>query len=246
MLALYHSCQLSVVGGWMRHLWWEDAWAALALIADVTCLACIWVDGALSSWIIAVAFTTVMWAARMSVIFSIIPIANHSGSKIHKQVTTLVIVCFACMWTGLLVQKMSICEFHSCRMGKSVGVSHLITDIIADITLVVVPLYLLGTIGHPRSSMILVQFAFGALLLVPAFTISHSALLLLDIYNTNTLMFAHIKDTSNINQPSASTGVFTSIILIPMDSSTNAMTPLSSQDGITLRQVNSAGCRDEV
>ncbi|KAG2069005.1 hypothetical protein BDR04DRAFT_1056138 [Suillus decipiens] len=286
MVALYYSSQLSVVGsvlhgiaivctvfrlvyrGWMRHLWWEDAWAALALIADVTCLACIWVDTLLSSWIITVAFTTVLWAARMSVIFSIIPIANHSESKIHKRVISLVVVCFGCMWTALLVLKINICKFDSCRMGKSVGISHLVTDIIADITLVVVPLYLLGTIGHPRSSMILVQFVFGASLLVLAFTIPHSVLLLHDIFNTNALMFAHIKvafsliicnllvivtflyrvylkDTSDINQPLASNGVFTSIILIPMGGSTNAMTSLSLQDGITSRQVKSADWRDE-
>lgn len=244
-MVLYYSTQLSVVGsvshstaiictvfrlvyrGWMRHLWWEDAWAALALVADVVCLACIWINSVLSSWILTIAFTTVLWAARMSIIFSIIPIANHTGSKIHKRITSLVVVCFACMWTALLVQKIRICEFHSCHMA----------DIIADITLVVVPLYLLQTIGHPRSSMILVQFAFGASLLVPVFTISISALLLLDNYNANTLMFAHIKaavslincnllvimaflyrvylkDTSNMNQPLASNGVFTSVIVI--------------------------------
>ncbi|KAG2358273.1 hypothetical protein BDR07DRAFT_1612023 [Suillus spraguei] len=272
MVALFYSSQLSVVGsvfhsiaiictifrlvyrGWMRQLWWEDAWAALALIADVVCLACIWIDDVISSWILTIAFTTGLWAARMSVIFSIIPIANHSGSKIHKRITSLVVVCFACMWTALLVQKISICEYHSCRMDKSVAVSLLITDVIADIVLVVVPLYLLQTIGRPRSSMILVQFAFGASLLVPAFTIPHSALLLLNIYNTNTLMFAHIKaalsliicnllvivaflyrvylkDTSNINQPLPSNGVFTSIIVIPIGGSTNALTSLSLQTG---------------
>ncbi|KAG2078434.1 hypothetical protein BDR04DRAFT_1086756 [Suillus decipiens] len=190
MVALYYSSQLSVVGsvshstaiictifrlvyrGWMRNLWWEDAWAALALIADVVCLACIWIGSVLSSWILAIAFTTVLWAARMSVILLIIPIANHSGSKIHKRITYLVVACFACTWTALLVQKIIICEFHSCRMGKSVAVSLLVTDIIADITLVVVPLYLLQIIGRPRSNMILVQFAFGASLLVPVFTIT--------------------------------------------------------------------------
>ncbi|KAG2355938.1 hypothetical protein BDR07DRAFT_1301790 [Suillus spraguei] len=156
--------------GWMRHLWWEDAWAALALIGDVTCLACIWVNSVLSCDSLGYFLTDWFRAARMSIIFSIIPVANHSGSKIHKWVTSLVVVCFACMWTALLVQKIIICEFHSCRTGKSVGVSLLISY-----------------------SMILVQFVFGASLLIPVFTIPHSAFLLLDIYNTNTLMFAHIK-----------------------------------------------------
>lgn len=67
-------------------------------------------------------------AARMSVIFSIIPVANHSGDKIHKQITYLIAVSFACMWAALLAQKIRICEVHSCHMGKSVALSLLISQ----------------------------------------------------------------------------------------------------------------------
>jgi hypothetical protein len=67
-------------------------------------------------------------AARMSVIFSIIPVANHSGSKIHKQITYLIAASFACMWAALLAQKIYMCEFDSCRMGKSVVLSLLISQ----------------------------------------------------------------------------------------------------------------------
>ncbi|KAG1727020.1 hypothetical protein EDB19DRAFT_1833232 [Suillus lakei] len=125
-----------------RHFWWEDAWAAFALIADVNqpyllvaCLACTWLDARIGcssnvhispAWILAVAFTSVMWAARMSVIFSIIRIANHSGRKIYKQVTYLIAVSFTCMWAALVAQKLSLCQFHACQMATSVALSHLI------------------------------------------------------------------------------------------------------------------------
>ncbi|KIK41693.1 hypothetical protein CY34DRAFT_805785 [Suillus luteus UH-Slu-Lm8-n1] len=279
MVALYYSTRLSVVGmvshtlaiictifrlvyrGWMHNLWWEDAWAALALIADVVCLACIWLDSTISSWALTISFTTVLWAARMSVIFSIIPVANHSGSKIHKQITYLIAVSFACMWAALLAQKIRMCEVHSCRMGKSVALSLLITDIIADTCLVAAPLHLLKNVGLSRSRKILVQSAFGASLLITAITIPHS-ILLFKVHNTTTLMFAHIKaalsliicntlvivtfiyrvylkDTFDPDRSFTSNGVFTSVVMTPMGSSTNALRSLSFQGRITSRQIMS-------
>jgi hypothetical protein len=276
MVALFYSSRLCVVGlvshsiaiictifrlvykGRMHHLWWEDAWAAFALIADVVCLACIWIDRAISAWVVSIAFTTVPWAARMSIIFSIIPIANHSGSKIHKQITHLIAVSFVCMWAALLVEKVRICRFYSCHMGKSVALSLLITDVAADISLVAVPLYLLKNVGLSRNKKILVQSAFGASLLTTAVTIPHSTLLIFDIFNTTTLMFAHIKAALSLiicnllvivsflyrvyskdtfDQSFASDGVFTSVIMTPMDSSTNILTSFSSHKGITSRQI---------
>ncbi|KAG2058149.1 hypothetical protein BDR06DRAFT_852570, partial [Suillus hirtellus] len=251
--------------GWMRHLWWDDAWAALSLIADVVCLACIWYLNSysknnmflpLTAWALTISFTTVLWAARMSVIFSIIPVATHSTYKIHSQITYLIAVSFGCMWAALLTQKITICEFHSCYMGKSVALSLLISqclcaflgcygpqitritaDIIADVSLVAAPLYLMKNMRLSRSKKSLVQSAFGASLLITAVTITHSILILLNVYNTVTLMFAHLKaalslivcnllvivaflyricsnDTAfELDQSIASNGVFTTVII---------------------------------
>ncbi|KAG2035955.1 hypothetical protein BDR03DRAFT_1092793 [Suillus americanus] len=245
----------------MHHLWWEDAWAAFALVADGTIsLACIWVDGAISSWILSITFTTVLWAARMSIIFSIIPVANHSGSKIHKQLTRLIAVSFGCMWAALLVQKISVCKFHSCHIGKWVALSLLITDITADVSLVAAPLFLLKNVGLSRSRKLLVQSAFCASLLITAITIPHSILLMLGVFNTTTLMFSHIKaalslticnllvivtflyrvyskDTFDPDQSFTSNEVFTSVIMMPMGSSTNTRASFSLQKGITSKQI---------
>ncbi|KAG1786062.1 uncharacterized protein HD556DRAFT_1248703 [Suillus plorans] len=263
---------------WMRHLWWDDAWAALALIADAVCLACIWVDSAISSdmgpqrriyhcFVVritaySVAFLTDCFrAARMSVIFSIIPVATHSTYKIHSQITYLIAVSFACMWAALVAQKITICEFHSCHMGKTVALSLLITDVIADISLVAAPLYLLKNIRLSRSKKLLVQSAFSASLVISAITVTYSILLFLNFYNTLTLMFAHIKaalslivcnllvivtflyrvcskDTAfDLNQSIASNGVFTTVIITPMGSCTNTPASLSLQEGMTSRQL---------
>ncbi|KAG1868472.1 hypothetical protein F4604DRAFT_1775767 [Suillus subluteus] len=159
------------------------------------------------------------------------------------------------MWATLLVQKLSICKFHSCYLGRSVALSILITDVTADVSLVAAPLYLLKNVGLSRSRKLLVQSAFCASLLISAVTIPHSTLLILGIFNTATLTAAlslticnllvivtflyrvYSKDTSDPDQPFASNGVFTSIIMAPMGSSTNTMTSFSLQKGITSRQI---------
>jgi hypothetical protein len=147
----------------------------------------------------------------MSIIFSVIRIANHSGCKIHKQITYLIAVSFACMWAALIAQKMSVCEVHSCLMPPSVALSQLISqhlfafsvvrmilnfffaaDIIADVSLVAAPLYLWSNVGLSRSRQILVQSAFGASLLITIITILHSVYLTMG-HTATTLIFAYFK-----------------------------------------------------
>ncbi|KAG1729701.1 hypothetical protein EDB19DRAFT_1641788, partial [Suillus lakei] len=258
-----------VYRGWMRHFWWEDAWAAFALIADAVCLACIWLDKRISGDmgphnryhqcpVVRITAHTVIFltdwfrAARMSIIFSIIRVANHSKFKIHKQITYLIALSFACMWAGLLGQKIHICEFHSCHMGKPVALSLLITDVIADASLDAAPLYLLKNVELSRSGKILIQSAFGTSLLITAITITHS-ILLLRVHNTATLIFAHVKAALSLiicnllvivtflyrvcskvifdlDQPFTSNGVFTSVVLTSMPCATNPGTSFTVEE----------------
>ncbi|KAG1812826.1 uncharacterized protein BJ212DRAFT_1276273 [Suillus subaureus] len=262
---------------WTGHFWWEDAWAAVALVADVPSLACLWLDHkitceyltshsninrvfiSLPAWIVSITFTSVLWAARMSIIFSAIRVANHSGCKTHKQITYLIAASFACMWAGLIAQKMSACEIRSCIMPPSVALSQLITDIIADVSLVAAPLYLWSNIGLSRSRQILVYSAFGASLLITAITIPHSIMLSMG-HTPTTLILAYVKastlplficnllvivtflyriclkETVDLDQSFTSNQVFTSVILTQMPSSTTFEMSLSVQEGTTSRQ----------
>ncbi|OJA10986.1 hypothetical protein AZE42_09307 [Rhizopogon vesiculosus] len=275
MVTLYYSPQLVVVAvvlhsiailssvfrlayrGWTHHLWWEDAWAAFALISDVICLGCIWVDAPISSWILSVTYTSVLWAARMSIIFSIIRIAKHSASKVHRQVTYLIAVSFACMWAAILAQKMVVCTYHSCQMGRSVALSQLITDVVADISLVAVPLHFWRNVGISRSRKILVLSTFSSSLLLTAITIPHS-ITLFRIHSHITVIFAHAKaalsllicnllvivtfayrvcckETFDLDQSFATPGLFTSIIMSQYRSGTNAEMSVCGGEGATSR-----------
>ncbi|KAG1741473.1 uncharacterized protein EDB91DRAFT_330879 [Suillus paluster] len=279
MVALFYSSQLSVVGSiahsigilctifrlvyrsWMRHFFWEDAWAAFALIADVVCLACIWLDWEISSWTLIVAFTSALWGARMSIIFSIIHVANHSGSKVHIRITYLIAASFACMWAALVAQKINRCQFHGCQMTQSVALSQLITDITADVSLVATPLYFWKNVGLSHSRKILVLSAFGASLLITAVTIPHFITLSKN-YTTTSLILEHVtvalslvicnllvivtslyhvcsKETFDLDQSFTSNGVFTTIVVAQMYSSTNPETSVSVQvqERTTSRQI---------
>ncbi|KAG1769369.1 hypothetical protein EDD22DRAFT_164875 [Suillus occidentalis] len=250
-----------VYRGWTCRIWWEDAWAAVSLLSDVMCLACIWINPLtnLPSWILAVALTSVLWAARMSVIFCIIRIANHSGCKVHKWIPHLIAASFACMWVALLVQKVNVCIYRACMMSKPVALSQLITDVIADFSLVAAPLQLWRNVGLSRNQKILILSSFGASILITVITIPHSIVLFRPM-NETTLIFAHVKaavsliicnilvivtfayrvlskETCDIDHPSTSPGVFSSVVIAQFPLSTYARTSCSGQEGTTPRQI---------
>ncbi|KAG1775434.1 hypothetical protein EV702DRAFT_973180, partial [Suillus placidus] len=245
-----------VYRAWTRHFWWEDAWAAVALIADVLCLVCLWLDQRISCDSQShLNLTSWSRAARMSIIFSVIRIARHSGCKNYKQITYPIAMSFACMWAALIAQKMSVCELHSCIMPPSVAFSQLITDVIADVLLVAAPLYLWNNVGLSRNRQILVQSVFSASLLITAITIIHSIYLCIG-HTSTTLIFAYVKGalslficnllvivtflyrmysmgTVDLDQSFTSNQVFTSVILTQTPSSTIPDTSLSVQEGTT-------------
>ncbi|KAG2358249.1 hypothetical protein BDR07DRAFT_1418137 [Suillus spraguei] len=245
-----------VYRGWTRHIWWEDAWAAVSLISDVVCLVCVWTPSTdLPSWVLAVALTSVLWAARMSVIFCIIRIANHSGCRVQKWITHLIAVSFVCMWITLLVQKVNVCIFQACHMSEPVAVSQLITDVIADSSLVIAPLQLWKNVGLSRSRKILVLSSFGASILITAITIPHSVVLILFSSMTiTTLIFAHVKaavslivcnllvivtfayrvfskETCDLDQSFTSPEIFSTVIMTQFPMSTYTSTSLYGHEG---------------
>ncbi|KAG0704446.1 hypothetical protein DFH29DRAFT_371157 [Suillus ampliporus] len=225
-----------VYRGWTRHLWWEDAWAAFAMISDAVCLVWIWSNASMSfpNWAASAAFTSVIWAARMSIIFSIIRVANSSGSKTHKRITYLITVSFVCMWAAILVEKISMCVY-TCQMTHTVAVSQLIADVFADVSLIVVPLQFWKNAGLSRTGKILILSAFGTSLLITTMTIPQSIMLFRAATET-TLIFAHVKtaisliicnllvivtlvyrvcwkETLDPDQSFASPGIFSSVIV---------------------------------
>ncbi|KAG2362212.1 hypothetical protein BDR07DRAFT_1407538 [Suillus spraguei] len=178
-----------VYRGWTRHLWWEDAWAAFALILDVICLLCLWkyTLTSLPAWIFSVAFTSVVWAARMSMIFSVIRITNHSGLKYQEWITYLITVSFVCMWAAILIQKNVTCVF-ACHATEIAALLQMTTDIIADGSLIAAPLQFWKNARLSRNSKILIFSTFET-----------------------TLILAHVKESLDPDETFGSPFVFASI-----------------------------------
>ncbi|KAG1858872.1 hypothetical protein F4604DRAFT_1589326, partial [Suillus subluteus] len=193
---------------WIRHLWWEDAWAAFALISDVICMLCIWIQTSASCEYLTsrskIYLTTFyvspnldllcdfqLQAARMSIIFSIIRIANPSGYNYQKWTTYLIAISFACMWVAILIQKNITCVF-VCHTTKSVALLQMITDVIADVSLIAAPLQFWKNVRLSRNSKILIFSTFGASFIISIITITHSVMLFHSASET-TLIIAHVK-----------------------------------------------------
>ncbi|KAG0694412.1 hypothetical protein DFH29DRAFT_326966 [Suillus ampliporus] len=243
--------------GWTRHLWWEDAWAAFALISDVVCLVWIWTYDLIHwpVWVFSVVFTCVVWAARMSIIFSIIRVANSSGSKTHRRITYLITASFACMWAALLAQKSITCIYRCQTTTHAVAVSQLITDVLADIALVIAPLQFWKNTGLSRTGKILILSVFGASLLITVITIPHSIIFFRSATQT-TLIFAQVKaalslvicnllvivtlayrvywkETLDPDQSFASPGIFSSVIVTQFPVNTISGASCSVQEGVS-------------
>ncbi|KAH7922927.1 hypothetical protein BV22DRAFT_624772 [Leucogyrophana mollusca] len=181
--------------------WWEDAWAALALLSDILCLTCTWMQqqvvasnhmpliDTVSNWLVSIAFTCVVWSARMSVVFSIIRVANPPPTR--RRCTLCVAAFFGVMWCGLLLQKIHICSRYACIMNRNVAIAQL-SNSVSDILLVAMPIHLLRDVKLSSNRRILIACAFSASLLITVVTILHSALLF-GPTTPVTAIIAHVK-----------------------------------------------------
>ncbi|KAH7923934.1 hypothetical protein BV22DRAFT_548896 [Leucogyrophana mollusca] len=143
-----------------------------------------------SNWMLSVAFTSVLWSARLSVIFSVIRIVNPEPGP--QRFARWVAASFGAMWIALASQKLYICYHHACLMGRSVAVSQLITDTVSDIILVAMPFHLLRGVKLSRNRRILLSCTFSASFLITAVTIVHSGLLFGTATFVTTIV-AHVK-----------------------------------------------------
>ncbi|KAH7906772.1 hypothetical protein BJ138DRAFT_1015655 [Hygrophoropsis aurantiaca] len=184
--------------------WWEDAWAALALLLDVLCLICSAIEvpvldagpvpliDEVSIWVISIGLTCVVWSARMSVAFSFIRVAKPAPKL--RRFAHCVTLAFALMWMSLAGQKLYVCFHRSrCQMGSDVAISQLVADSVSDSILVALPFALLRGVKLSKNARILILCAFSASILITAVTVVLSALLFLPSPGTTALIVAHVQ-----------------------------------------------------
>ncbi|KAH7921421.1 hypothetical protein BV22DRAFT_1072345 [Leucogyrophana mollusca] len=207
---------------WYRlRFWWEDGWASVALLFDVVCVICTWIQVPVASksaflvnnaanWVVAVSFTSVVWAARLSVLFSIVRVANPAPRI--RWFAVCVAIAFGVMWLGIVGIKLYVCDRHRCLMRSELAISQLtsgsisvirlkylsqvllvIADAISDTVLVALPFLLLRGVKVSRNARILISCALSASLLITAITILQSTLLCIHAPPLTTTIVAHVQ-----------------------------------------------------
>ncbi|KAH7887021.1 hypothetical protein F5I97DRAFT_1093467 [Phlebopus sp. FC_14] len=188
-----------------KRFWWEDAWATFSLLWDLACLVGTLIHSSATyppsvedrvvNWILTLAFTCVLWAARLSVLLSLFRVSNPTGYQ--RQIALSTTVSFAIMWIALSTQRMYLCAKNDCVMSESVAIAQLVTDAISDTVLVVAPIPFLRKVKLSKSRRILILSAFSASILISAISIPHSILLFYQTTNV-TFLFAQLKSAVSL------------------------------------------------
>ncbi|KAI0711363.1 hypothetical protein C8Q76DRAFT_769277 [Earliella scabrosa] len=178
-----------------RHLGWDDAWAAFAMICEIFLCAGAWTRSdtpqtgpfrhglrvrVLGYYMLMVSFTCALWAARLSILCSVIRLIPYMMRMRYYAYTAAVL--FGCMWAALLILKLYTCETNNtwklgpgvqCVLGSTVAALELTTDFTADAILILIPIRLLWRIKLPPTRRVLLTGIFSASIFTTITSIVH-------------------------------------------------------------------------
>ncbi|KAH7928865.1 hypothetical protein BV22DRAFT_1126223 [Leucogyrophana mollusca] len=163
----------------IRRFAWDDGWAAASMLCDIGFLITDWfrLKGCIWSckysifvyWVYSIGFECSIWAARMSILCSIMRLM--APSKRSRRISVICITLFALMWCGIVVQTVLKCGsgwFYGstgaiwCPFSLVVDIYELAIDVVSDAILVALSLRLLWSVKLPHKSqrrMILCSFS---------------------------------------------------------------------------------------
>lgn len=178
---------------WLRRgrYWWDDAWAFFSLLNLIVQFGAVFMhvehpadlsrlDRIAAYYLMAVTFYTVIWSARISILFSIIRIDPDPRMRYRLKWLAAAFVAAVC---GLLFQLFWTCEhLHGwknkaspqCPLPKQVAIFQLISDILADLALILLPIRLLRGIKDRRLRWRLI-FIFSTSIVTTIVSLVHAA-----------------------------------------------------------------------
>ncbi|KAJ3767706.1 hypothetical protein FB446DRAFT_315431 [Lentinula raphanica] len=174
-----------------RKLGWDDFWAGFSIIG-----AALLMTGTLiilnpkpsmtqltrvaGYYITSEGFYSIVWTSRLSILCTIIRICPPGNMR---RVLLVVGALFGVMWTFLATQEIVICEKEpnwkeaiptQCHLGKSVAISQLTTDIIADLCLLIAPLRLFWNSMLPTGHRMRLNIVFSTCALTTIVSLVHA------------------------------------------------------------------------
>jgi len=179
-------------------IWWDDAWVLFSAFSNILMATATFLHYgppyaySLSTrlaayYLIAEGFYLTLWTARLSILFSIIRIVPEKAQQRFLKRTAW---AFGAVLIFLITQVFWVCETPKkrgwqkqpnpqCSLGLQVAVCQLITDIVADVLLILIPTRLLfQTTSLPRPLQIRLFIIFSATLLITVVGLVHAAYLL--------------------------------------------------------------------
>ncbi|KAI0030145.1 hypothetical protein K488DRAFT_88038 [Vararia minispora EC-137] len=147
----------------IRKLWWDDAWALLALVFMLLYITGIFIYAndyptrfsaitrIAGYYLCAQDYLAVVWASRQSILYTVLRLT------FGRLRTTLFYVfwVFLGTWAILFAQIWWVCEMNpswkslvhaQCPLGRHVAIPQVAADVVGDAILVVSPLYLLSSV----------------------------------------------------------------------------------------------------
>ncbi|KIJ69649.1 hypothetical protein HYDPIDRAFT_73628, partial [Hydnomerulius pinastri MD-312] len=168
----------------IRRLWWEDAWAFIAFLCAVALLISEWLYlqaewnvSVVGFWIYAFAFTCMVWAVRLSILFSVTRII-HPTQPLRRLMHALSAL-FLLLFIGLTAQKLwwfteDLSWLHETAyynevaryMTRPMLILELCTDIIADGILIILPVRILWSVKLPKRQRRMIIAIFSSSVIV--------------------------------------------------------------------------------
>ncbi|KAE9406592.1 hypothetical protein BT96DRAFT_1014812 [Gymnopus androsaceus JB14] len=170
-VTFFTIAQVSTVARvWIRYrkqrLWWDDGWAILTMMLSILLDILLFLGGSdpllpisphmqvVRQWLIMISFTMAVWCARISLMFSIIRLIPPSFTLRRISEWAAVSFSLVCILNATWDLRVRVLPY-----------GELITDLVEDITLVVIPIRLLGHVNLPKDKRRMLVVIFGASLL---------------------------------------------------------------------------------
>ncbi|TFK73728.1 hypothetical protein BDN72DRAFT_893690 [Pluteus cervinus] len=178
---------------WGR-LWADDAWAVFSMLSLFCQIAGVFMrvsnpvhlsplSRVASYYIMAISFYTIIWAARLSILFSIIRL---DPDQDQRRRLFWVAGLFTTVCLVLIAQLFWVCEpkpdwkkalSPQCPLDKEVAICQLISDIIADVILILAPLKLLAGL-EDKTLRLRLMVIFSTCIVTTIVSLVHAAYIL--------------------------------------------------------------------
>ncbi|KIJ55668.1 hypothetical protein M422DRAFT_139424, partial [Sphaerobolus stellatus SS14] len=212
---------------WIRRdrLWADDGWAVFSMLALFLQVAAVFMhlsetisklNRVAAYYLMAVAFYIIIWSARLSILFSIMRLDQVQSSR--RRLLTWVAFLFMGVCVLLICQLFWVCELLSgwkdisspqCALNKQVAISQLVSDLIADLILILTPLKILSELRNKQLRLRLMSI-FSTCIVTTMVSLIH-AIYILNSGGIKVVIAALVEDCMSLsvcNVPVVFTAIF--------------------------------------